>query len=98
MTSTRYGLGWQRDLPDYRDYTAESEKIKEILDQSKPLERARQERIVTNAWTYEIGARRSKTRRAWALHRSCRHRHGGILPETHSKANTWTPRACSSTR
>jgi len=34
------GLGWQRDLPDYRDYTAEHEKVREILDQSQPLSHA----------------------------------------------------------
>jgi C1A family cysteine protease len=35
-----FGLGWQRDLPDYRDYTADNEKIKAILDQSTPLDKA----------------------------------------------------------
>lgn len=34
------GLGWQRDLPDYRDYTSENEKVWDILEHSEPLERA----------------------------------------------------------
>lgn len=35
-----YGMGWQRDLPDYRDYTAEMDAIKAILDQSLAYGRA----------------------------------------------------------
>ena len=35
-----HGLGWQRDLPDYRDYTPENEKVKAILDLSTPLDKA----------------------------------------------------------
>lgn len=34
------GLGWRRDLPDFRDYTPTAGKIKEILDTSEPLKRA----------------------------------------------------------
>lgn len=34
------GMGWQRDLPDYRDYTAEHEKVKDILEHSEPLNHA----------------------------------------------------------
>jgi len=33
-------LGWERDLPDFRDYTAESEGIAKIRTKSKPLKRA----------------------------------------------------------
>ncbi len=35
-----YGFGWQRDLPDVRDYTPENEKIKDILEHSAPLDKA----------------------------------------------------------
>jgi C1A family cysteine protease len=35
-----FGLGWQRDLPDYRDYTPENEKVKDILEHSAPLDKA----------------------------------------------------------
>lgn len=31
------GLGWQPDLPDFRDYTAKTRKIGEVLSKSKPL-------------------------------------------------------------
>lgn len=33
--SIRYGMGWQRDIPDLRDYTFESEEIQELLGKSK---------------------------------------------------------------
>jgi C1A family cysteine protease len=36
------GLGWTRDLPDFRDYTPSSEEIKEVLQKSKPLKKAKQ--------------------------------------------------------
>jgi C1A family cysteine protease len=31
------GMGWSPDRPDFRDYTADSEKIREILGKSRPL-------------------------------------------------------------
>lgn len=34
------GLGWQPDLPDFRDYTAQAEKIGSILAKSKALKTA----------------------------------------------------------
>jgi C1A family cysteine protease len=34
------GMGWRRDLPDYRDYTAETAEIKEVLVESTPLKAA----------------------------------------------------------
>jgi C1A family cysteine protease len=37
---TDLGLGWQPDLPDFRDYTAEAEKISSILAKSKALKAA----------------------------------------------------------
>ena len=30
MKTTNYGMGWQRDLPDIRDYTPENEKIEKL--------------------------------------------------------------------
>ncbi len=33
------GLGWSRDLPDFRDLTAQAGKIREILDKSEPLKK-----------------------------------------------------------
>lgn len=44
-----YGLGWTRDLPDYRDYTVENDKVKAILDLSSPLEKAMNARAVSKA-------------------------------------------------
>lgn len=35
-----YGMGWQRDLPDFRDYTPDHDKVKAILEQSQPLQSA----------------------------------------------------------
>lgn len=38
MDEIRYGgMGWQRDLPDFRDFTPESDSIKQILSQSEKL-------------------------------------------------------------
>jgi len=37
MQIKKYGMGWQRDLPDIRDYTPESEKIAELFHKSKAL-------------------------------------------------------------
>lgn len=34
------GLGWQRDLPDLRDYTGSTESIAKVLAQSAPLKKA----------------------------------------------------------
>ncbi len=33
--SQKYGTGWRRDLPDFRDYSPESEQMKELLAKSK---------------------------------------------------------------
>ena len=35
--SKRHGMGWRRDLPDFRDYTSETGAVKSILAKSKPL-------------------------------------------------------------
>lgn len=37
MNSKKYGMGWQRDLPDIRDYTPEHEKIGEMFHRSRAL-------------------------------------------------------------
>jgi len=34
------GLGWSRDLPDFRDLTSEADKVKAILEKSEPLKKA----------------------------------------------------------
>ncbi len=34
------GLGWRRDLPDFRDYTPNADEIKIILDTSEPMKKA----------------------------------------------------------
>lgn len=34
------GLGWRPDLPDFRDFTPKDEAVKQLLDQSKPLQMA----------------------------------------------------------
>lgn len=36
----RYAMGWQRDLPDFRDYSPESKKIKELFKDSKGFKAA----------------------------------------------------------
>jgi len=36
------GLGWSRDLPDFRDYTPDADDIKKILDASEPLKKAQE--------------------------------------------------------
>lgn len=33
------GLGWQRDIPDFRDYTSETESVSVLLSRSGPLKR-----------------------------------------------------------
>jgi hypothetical protein len=37
MKRTKYGMGWQRDLPDIRDYSPEHEKIERLFHKSKAL-------------------------------------------------------------
>ena len=37
MQTKKYGMGWQRDLPDIRDYTPENEKIEKLFHKSKAL-------------------------------------------------------------
>lgn len=38
MEDARFGgMGWQRDLPDFRDFTPESDEVKSVLAKSKPL-------------------------------------------------------------
>ncbi|UCF91842.1 MAG: hypothetical protein JSW39_26825 [Desulfobacterales bacterium] len=37
MKTTKYGMGWQRDLPDIRDYTPEHEKMEKLFHKSKAL-------------------------------------------------------------
>jgi C1A family cysteine protease len=39
--STWGGMGWQPDLPDWRDYTPESDDVKKVLGKSQPLQVAR---------------------------------------------------------
>jgi hypothetical protein len=76
------GLGWQRDLPDYRDYTAENEKVWDILEHSEPLERAMTARTFGKAdlrgWCSPI-----ENQESLGSCRPRRDRHGGILPAPH---------------
>ena len=37
MKTTKFGMGWQRDLPDIRDYTPENEKIDILFHKSSAL-------------------------------------------------------------
>ena len=37
----RYGMGWQRDLPDFRDYSPDTDRIQELLKGSKALKSTR---------------------------------------------------------
>ena len=37
MEEIKYGLGWQRDLPDFRDYTPQHEKIRKLFRNSQAL-------------------------------------------------------------
>ncbi len=37
MANKKYGLGWQRDLPDIRDYTPETKQIEKLFHKSKAL-------------------------------------------------------------
>ena len=37
MQTKKYGMGWQRDLPDIRDYTPENKKIEKLFHKSKAL-------------------------------------------------------------
>ena len=37
MGNKKYGMGWQRDLPDVRDYTPETKKIEKLFHKSKAL-------------------------------------------------------------
>ncbi|MBX6321222.1 MAG: cysteine protease [Rhodospirillaceae bacterium] len=41
MSGDRYGgMGWERDLPDFRDYGPDAPEVKRILDKSKPMKAA----------------------------------------------------------
>ncbi|HEX9646189.1 MAG TPA: C1 family peptidase [Alphaproteobacteria bacterium] len=41
MASLRFGgMGWERDIPDFRDYSADSADVKSVLAKSKPLKAA----------------------------------------------------------
>jgi C1A family cysteine protease len=35
-----HGMGWHRDLPDFRDYTAETDEVRKVLGKSAPLKQA----------------------------------------------------------
>jgi C1A family cysteine protease len=37
MAAIINGMGWKRDHPDFRDYTKESQDVKDVLSKSKPL-------------------------------------------------------------
>jgi len=37
------GMGWERDLPDLRDYTSEARAVKEVLVKSRPLKAAEEQ-------------------------------------------------------
>ena len=37
MEDKKYGMGWQRDLPDFRDFTPQHEKIRKLFHKSKAL-------------------------------------------------------------
>lgn len=37
MEKKMYGMGWQRDLPDFRDYTPENDRIAKLFKKSKAL-------------------------------------------------------------
>lgn len=37
MTTASYGLGWQKSLPDFRDYSPESDVVRALLDRLRPL-------------------------------------------------------------
>lgn len=37
----RFGMGWQRDLPDFRDYSPNTDKIQKLLKGSKALKSSR---------------------------------------------------------
>lgn len=37
MSTKKFGMGWQRDLPDIRDYTPDHDKIGELFHKSKAL-------------------------------------------------------------
>lgn len=53
MATPRYGgMGWQRDLPDFRDYTPQTEGVKEVLARSRPL------KAVTRRRPAEVDLRR----------------------------------------
>ncbi|MBM3791378.1 MAG: cysteine protease [Acidobacteria bacterium] len=41
MTTERYAMGWQRDVPDIRDYSPAHEEIVRILGRSKALKRSK---------------------------------------------------------
>src|SRR5436190_5727179 len=36
MTLATHGLGWQKSLPDFRDYTPETEEVRELLGRLPP--------------------------------------------------------------
>jgi C1A family cysteine protease len=40
-TVRRLNLGWRRDLPDFRDFAPKEKEVREVLEQSKPLTKAK---------------------------------------------------------
>lgn len=34
------GMGWRRDLPDFRDYTTQTKAVRDVLSKSRPLKKA----------------------------------------------------------
>lgn len=53
MTMASGGLGWLRDLPDFRDYTPQSAEIEAIRSQSRPLKRVKKampKKVDLRAW------------------------------------------------
>ncbi len=51
------GMGWRRDLPDFRDYTPKEPKVDEVMSKSKALKKAKEEldpKVVLKEWCSPI--------------------------------------------
>jgi C1A family cysteine protease len=51
------GLGWRRDLPDFRDYTPNADEIRKILETSEPMKKAESKlpkKVDLRAWCSPI--------------------------------------------
>ena len=78
MEKKMYGMGWQRDLPDVRDYTPENDRIAKLFKKSKAL-KPPAAGIKKKVDLSTICSPIERPGQYWILHGPCRGRTSRIL-------------------